>query len=461
MAKDYSDLAESIVACMGGKENISSLMHCMTRLRIKVYDETKVEKEKLEKLDGVMKLVLVSGQYQLVIGTHVETVFGAVENVIGKKMLSETKSQDDGKEDVQKSKNIINMFIDTVSGIFLPLMSAMTGAALVKTIPILCSTMGWLSADSSTYRFLYAMGDAFFTFLPLFLAYTAAEKFKANKFIAVIIAAAMVYPDITAMYNEGNAVTFLGIPVILISYTSSVIPPIIAVYAQSKLEKLLNKVIPKLLRGVFVPLLTLLIVIPVSFIVIGPVTSYAGTLLGDGVKILLENFPVLTALVFGTLWQVMILFGLHWGMIPVVMNNISVYGGDTLLPLCNGATFAIIGAVLAVIVKTKKQSVRDVAVPAFVTGLLGGVTEPAIYGICLKYKRPFYIACICSGISGIPMALANVMWPGVMSVSLLTAPALIGIGGVAVVANMLIAFVLSFVLTYVWGFNDKMTENEK
>lgn len=466
MAKDYTNLAEQIIERIGGTDNIISLVHCMTRLRFQLKDESKVDEKGLEQIEGVIRLMKSGGQYQIVIGTHVDQVMSKIEDVTGRKFSSESQNiQGAIVEEPKKAGNIFsrifNLYVDTVSGIFMPIMGAMMGAALVKTLAVIASTFGWLSSENTTYTILYAIGDAFFYFLPIFLAYTAAEKFKANKFIAVIIGAALLYPDITALYNEGSSVSFFGIPVILISYATSVLPVLFAVYVQSKFEKLLKRIIPQILQGILVPVLTILIITPVTFIVIGPVTNNIGLALGDAISALMSAAPVVAAFVMGFLFQIMILFGLHWGIIPIVVNNISVYGGDPLMPLCNGCTFAIVGATLAVFIKTKKKAVKDASLPAAIGAAFGGITEPAIYGVCLRYKRPFIIACICSGISGIPMALANVMWPGIMSVSFLTSPALVGIGGMAVVANILIAFILAFIGTYLFGFDDSMVIEDK
>lgn len=460
MAKDYTNLAAQIVEKVGGTDNILSLRHCMTRLRFKLKDESKADEKGLEQIEGVIRLMTTGGQYQIVIGTHVDQVMSAIEKVTGRSFGSENEAIAEEKDETKKKGNIfsrlVNMYIDTVSGIFLPLVGAMMGAALVKTLAILCSTFGILSAESTTYTIFYAIGDAFFYYMPIFLAFTAAEKFKANKFVAVIIGASLLYPSITSLYNEGAAVSFVGIPVTLISYATSVLPALFAVYVQSKFEKLLKRFIPKVLQGILVPVLTMMIIAPLTFIVIGPVTNYIGVVAGDGINRLMGAAPIVAAVVLGFLFQIMVLFGIHWGLVPIVVNNIGVYGGDPLLPLTNGCTFAIVGATLAVLCKTKKKSVRDVSIPALIGAAFGGVTEPAIYGVCLKYKKPFIIACICSGIAGIPMAIGNVMWPGVMSVSFLTAPALIGIGGIAVLINILLAFVLAFIGTYLFGFDDSM-----
>lgn len=463
MAKDYTNLARQIVEKVGGVDNIKSLVHCMTRLRFKLYDDNKADKVGLDQIEGVIKLIQTGNQLQVVIGTRVDEVMKAIEQVTGKTFQGSLEKESEKSEETEvKSKNvfskIVNVYVDTVSGIFMPIMSAMAGAALFKALIIMCTTFGWLSTEGTTYTILYSIADAFFYFLPVFLAFSAAEKFKANKFVSVIIATAMIYPNLIALYGSGEAVSFFGIPVVLINYTSSVLPVLVAVYAQSKFEKLLEKFIPKTVRFFLSPFITMAIIIPVSLIVIGPITSIIGNSIGSAMGTMMSISPVITAFVLGTVWQIMILFGLHWGLIPIIMSNISIYGGDMLLPCANGATFAMAGAVLAVWIKTKKTSVKEIAGPAFISALVGGVTEPAIYGIALKYKKPYIIACLCTGISGIFMALAGVMWPSIMSINILTLPAQYAIGGGAVLLNVAVSFFLSLVLTYLFGFQDTMVK---
>lgn len=463
MAKDYSNLARQIVRHVGGQDNIKSLIHCVTRLRFQLKDMEKADTGRIEQLEGVIKVIVSGEQYQVVIGTHVDEVMTAIEKVTG--VSYGGKNDAENVEEAQVSlkermspKHLVNVFIDTVSGIFMPLMGVMMGAALIKAVAIMCSTFGWLAADNTTYLILYAIGDAFFYFIPVFLAITAAKKFHAEQFISVAIAATLVYPNLVTLFNEGTKTQFFGIPVVLISYASSVLPIVIAVYAQSKLETVLNKLFPKIVRSIFVPVFTLFIIIPVSLIVIGPVTDVIGSAIGNGLGWLVGTFPAAAGFALGILWPILIIFGFHWGLIPVVMNNMTVYGGDMLLPCTVGTNFAMAGAALGIWLKTKKLSVKNAALPAAISAFVGGVTEPAIYGLNLKYKRPFFIACLCTGIGGIFVGMAGVMFPSVMTTCVLTLPALIGLGGMPIVIASAIGFFGSMILTYLFGFNDSMVK---
>ena len=466
MAKDYTKLAEQIVLHVGGKENIRSLIHCMTRLRFQLKDAAKVDMDRLQKTEGVIKIIVSGEQYQAVIGTHVDEVMKAIEKVTGVTYGGKAKEEISAQEEKNSGgglslKNVVNVFIDTVSGIFLPLMGIMMGASLIKAVAIMCSTFGWLSAESTTYTILYAIGDGFFYFMPIFLAFTAAKKFKADGFVAVGIAAAILYPNLTALYSGGVETSFFGIPVIMISYASSVLPIIVAVFAQSKLEKVLSQAIPKLVRSIFVPVFTLLIIVPVSLIVIGPVTDVIGKGIGNGLGSLMGAVPALAGLLLGIFWPILIIFGFHWGLVPVVMNNVAVYGGDMLLPCTVGTNFAMAGAAFGIWLKTKKLSVKNAALPAALSALVGGVTEPAIYGLNLKYKRPFFIACGCTGVGGILVAMTGAMYPSMMSTCLLTLPALFGVAGMTQILAAAIGFFGSAVLTYLFGFQDSMVAEEE
>ena len=237
--KNYEKLAKKIVRYIGGPENVNALVHCATRLRFKVKNTQNVDKKKLEQLEGVITVLDSGGQIQVVIGQHVADVYDTIFEVTDLKKENPSDAEESGEK-----KNLLNTFMDTISGIFAPVLGVMSGAGMLKALLILCTTFGWLKADMGTYRILYAAADGVFTFIPVFLAYTAAKKFRANEFVAVGVAAALLYPDLTAAYSAGEALTFLKIPVVLVSYTSSVIPIVISVYALSKLEKGLKKIVP-------------------------------------------------------------------------------------------------------------------------------------------------------------------------------------------------------------------------
>lgn len=453
MAKNYSDLSRNIIEKIGGTDNIISLTHCITRLRFALKDESKAKKEELKQVEGVLNVVISGGQYQVIIGTHVGEVF---ETIIKEYNINAVGPVGDKTGETVK-KSILSILLDVISSIFLPLIGAMTGAGLLKGILIACTTFGILSPESGTYLILYSLADAFFYFLPIALSITAAKKFQANPFVAFTIVSALLYPNILTALGAGTAVTFIGIPVKLMNYSVTVIQPILIVYALSIVEKFLKKIIPSILTSVLVPLISMVIMFPLALIVIGPLT----TLLSSGISAVYSFAyglsPIVAGAVLGFFWPIIILFGAHWGLVPIVMNNISNLGYDTLLPLTVACNFTQAGAVLAVFLKTKNVKLKEISGSSAFSALIGGVTEPAIYGVNLKYKKPFYIACAFSSIGGILVGLAAGQQPSLITVCALTLPAIAAFkGGIVMVIASVIGFFGTAICTYLFGFNDSM-----
>lgn len=453
--KNYDDLSRDIVGYIGGAENVSSLFHCATRLRFKVKDSEKVRKPELEQLQGVIKVIDSGGQIQVVIGNSVSDVYDAVLKNTDVKGAADHRA-DENSTGGEEKKNALNVFMETISGIFAPLLSAMCGAGMLKGILILCTTMKWLSADSGTYRILYGAADGVFVFLPIFLAFTAARKFKTNEFIAAGIAAALVYPDLTAAFSNGEALDFLGIPVVLVNYTSSVIPIVISVYVLSKLEKLLKKITPDVCRSFLVPLVSLVIMVPSTYLVIGPIADTAGKLLASGYMGMVGLSPVFAGFILGLFWPAVVMFGLHWGFVPIVFNNIAQYGRDTLFTITGPNNMAQAGATLGVFLKTKNKELKSLSGSAALSAVLAGITEPAIYGITLKYKKPFFIGAFFSGIAGAIVAACGAGAPTLLGTSLLTLPGYIGQGFAGFCAACAIAYFGSAIVTYLFGYSDDM-----
>lgn len=449
----YIGLATSIIENIGGEENIQSVGHCITRLRFVLKDNKKANTEAIQKLEGVINVLQAGGQYQVVIGTHVPEVFKAIQSVRG--LEDDAVVNIDASQETKKKG--VSLILDTISSIFLPIASAMAAAGILKGLLVLFTALGWMSETSGTYAVLYAAGDAFFYFLPLALAITASRKFGANNFVALAVVGPLLYPNLVAMYNAGTEITFMGLPVQFMDYGTSVIPAIFAIYILSKLEKLLKRYIPEVVKGIFVPLLSLVIMVPITLILIGPLSGIIGNFVANGYTFLYDLFPPLAGLVLATLWPILVIFGAHWALVPIVMNNFAVYGYDTLLPVSIGTNFAMAGAALAVCLKTKDLNLKQLAGSSSFAALIGGVTEPAIYGVNLKFKKPFIISCICIGIGGIIVAIAGGQYPSMLSTCLLTLPAIaIQNGGVAMVIASVIGFVGAFIGTYLFGFNDDM-----
>ncbi|ADU95857.1 MULTISPECIES: beta-glucoside-specific PTS transporter subunit IIABC [Geobacillus] len=467
----YEQLAKTIVDLVGGKENVMSVVHCVTRLRFKLKDETKADTEALKNLDGVVTVMKSGGQYQVVIGNHVPEVYKAVVAVGGFQSSAPMPAQE------EKKQNLFNRFIDIVSGIFAPTLGVLAATGMIKGLIALFVSLGWLDPSSGTYHILYAIGDALFYFFPIFLGYTASQKFGGTPFIGMAIGAALVYPALSGltsgkalytlfagtMFESPIYITFLGIPVILMTYSSSVIPIILASYFAAKVENGLKKVTPDVVKTFLVPFFTLLIVVPLTFLVIGPVATWAGKLLGQATLAAYHLSPIVAGLFLGGLWQVLVIFGLHWGLVPIGINNLSTLGQDPILAVASVPSFAQIGAVLAVMLMTKQQKLKTLSIPAFISGVFG-VTEPAIYGVTLPLKKPFIISCIAAAIGGAIVGVFNSKIYMLGGLGIFVIPSFIDpkqgmtLGFWGFIIAIIVAFALGFILTLLFG-RQKTTEH--
>ncbi|EPP7187305.1 beta-glucoside-specific PTS transporter subunit IIABC [Enterococcus hirae] len=440
---DNQAVGKRVWEAVGGEKNVNSLVHCATRLRFKLKDESVADTQKLKQDPDVIQVVQSGGQYQVVIGSNVADVYQAIVDEQGLTDQSGTEDQ---------SKNPLNRLIDIISSIFTPFLGAMAAAGILKGFLSLATVLGWLSADTGAYQILFAAADGVFTFLPVMLAFTAAKKFKTNQFLSVAIAMALVYPAITQLAGAGGAVDFFGLPIVLAQsgYTSSVIPIILAVWVQSKFEPLVKKVIPQFLQMIFVPMIVLLVMVPLTFLLLGPI----GTVIGNGLGSLFNSIysfsPLVAGLIMGSLWQVFVMFGMHWGFVPIMFLNIEQYGFDVMVPMLLPAVLAQGGAALAVAIRTKDTKLRSLGISSTITSLFG-ITEPTVYGVTLPLKKPFVVACLSAGIGGAMIGFAGVKAFSSGLVSLLTIPTFISTNQ-AVESNVtmaILATALSFVLAFV------------
>ena len=459
----YEQLARDIIQHVGGKENVNSVVHCITRLRFKLKDEQKADTETIKNMDGVVTVMKSGGQYQVVIGNHVPDVYKAVVEVGG------FQNQSPVEEEGAPQGSLFSRFIDIISSIFTPVLGVLAATGMIKGFNALFVALGWLDNTSGTYQLLNAIGDSLFYFFPIFLGYTAIKKFGGSPFIGMAIGAALVYPTLSTltagdplytvftgtMFESPIHITFLGIPVILMTYSTSVIPIIIAAFFAAKLEKFLKTIIPDVVKMFIVPLLTLLIVVPLTFILIGPIATWAGMLLGSATVAVYNLSPLIAGLFLGGFWQVFVIFGLHWGLVPVAINNLTSLGADPVLALVFAASFAQIGAVLAVFLKIKNQKIKTLSIPAFISGIFG-VTEPAIYGVTLPLKKPFIMSCIGGAVGGGIMGIMGTQVYIIGGLGVFGYPSNISPEGITTgfygsLIGTAVAFVVGFVLTYLFG----------
>lgn len=467
MAKNYDALAKTIIKDVGGKDNVISVVHCTTRLRFKLKDEKKANDDALKDTDGVVTVVKAGGQYQVVIGNEVADVYEAVLKEGG--FSGGGQVADDDLDDSNMS--LMDKAIDLISGIFTPILGPMAAAGMIKVLTAMCASFGWLAKTSGTYEVLYAIGDGFFYFLPLILAITSAKKFKVDRFTAITIGAAMCYPAMVAMNSSKKVLfdlfngtflhsqvhaTFLGIPIISMNYTSTVIPIILAVWFASVVEKWCKKWIPTVVKTFLVPFVTLLIVVPLTFLIIGPLATWIGNALAAITSAVYNFSPVLAGILLDGFWQVFVIFGVHWGFVAVMMSNIAALGYDPILGLSLGASFAQIGVVLAILLQTKDQKLKGIALPAFLSGIFG-VTEPAIYGVTLPRKKPFVLSCIAAGIGGGLIGFFGTKMYMMGGMGVFVIPAAIGpktgvdMSVYGLMIAMAVSFVLGFILQMVLG----------
>ena len=470
----YENLAKDIVRNVGGKENVSSLTHCITRLRFKLKDESKANDEVLKDMEGVVTVMKSGGQYQVVIGNHVPEVYADVMPLLGLEE-GEASQEDEGDE---KSKNLFNRMIDVISGIFQPILGIMAACGMVKGFNALFGALGLYTDTCGGYLILNAIGDGLFTFMPVFLGYTAAKKFNMKPMLGLVIGAIMCYPSIqnsalsaggedlytlfqVTMFESQVYTDFFGIPLIAMDYTGTVVPVIFVVYFASKCEKLFQKFIPDLVKFFFVPMLTLLVAIPAGLLIIGPLATFGSTLIAEGVMAVRNFSPLLAGGIVGLFWQILVIFGLHWGFIPVYINNIMTNGFDNVMMPFFACTFATSAVVLAIFCKTKNRHLKEMALPNFISGIFG-VTEPAIYGILLPLKKPFIISCVAGGIGGAFYGAFNFRKFMVGGMGIFELPAMIEPDGswgnfIVALAGIGITMVIAFAATMIL-YKDKNEE---
>lgn len=454
----YRDLAQFIIDNVGGKENIISVVHCTTRLRFKLKDEAKANDDQLRANDGIVTVVKSSGQYQVVIGTHVDKVYDDVLAVGG---LTGGGQVADDYED-KSNMSLMDRFIDLISGIFTPFLGVMAAAGMIQGLTSAMGSFGWISTTSGTYTILYAIGNGFFYFLPIILGLTAARKFKVNEFIGIAIGAAMVYPNILSLYNsktvlmtlfKGSIIespihaTFLKIPVILMNYSSTVIPIVLAVWFASYVQKFVTKLIPGVVQLFLVPFFTLLITVPITFLVIGPVATWIADIIAAAIQAVINFSPILAAVIVGGFWQVLVMFGVHWGIVAAFYTELSSQGWDQMLLFSVSVCFSQIGVVTAIIFQTKNPKTKAIALPALISGIFG-VTEPAIYGVTLPRKKSFILSCIGGAIGAIPFALGGVKAFSMAGMGVFAFPMVIGKSHVT---SSLIWWLISVIVSYLAG----------
>ncbi|MGM0940235.1 MAG: beta-glucoside-specific PTS transporter subunit IIABC [Bacillota bacterium] len=454
---DNQALAKEIIHHVGGEDNVQSLVHCATRLRFTLQDPSKPNKDKLENTEGIITVKESGGQFQVVIGNTVPEVYqaiGAISNI-----LEDDKKTTDASTNESKG-NIVGRVVDVISSIFAPLLGVMAGAGILKGLLLIADNLNWLDPAGSTYTILYAASDSLFYFLPLLLAVTTARKFGANVFTALTVAGALVYPTIVELEAQDAAIDFFGIPVVMMPYSSTVIPIILSVIMMSYVEKISNRYIHQSVKNFLTPLISLVVMVPITLIVFGPIGVSIGNGIADALLAGFNFSSLLAGAALGAGWQLFVIFGVHWGLVPVFINNIAVYGQDGIKPAATASVFAQTGAAFGVFLKTKNKKLKALSGSATITALFG-ITEPAVYGVTLRLKKPFIAGIIGGAVGGAIIGYGGTQAFASGAPGLLTLPIFYGPGGegfFALILGITASFIISAVLTYMLGFDDPVEE---
>jgi len=458
---DNKETAKFVVEHIGGEENVNSLVHCATRLRFRLADTSKVDEEALKDNPGVLTAVESGGQYQVVIGNHVGKVYQEIMDEY------EIKSGSDGGDSAEsnadeikksaRSKNPLSVVFEYVSGTFSPLIPALAGAGMIKALLAVLSMMGWLTAESSTYAVLEATSNGLFYFFPIFIGISAARQLKVNPFVGGVIAAGLLDPSFTALMDASQSLDFLGIPLIISDYSQTVFPMLVAMAFYAPLERFLKKYTPDTIQLFFVPMMGILIMVPLTALAFGPFSQYLSQLIASALVVLLDFSSVLTGIIFASVWPFLVVFGVHWGITPIQLDNLA-RGGDPLNAMAAGATFAQMGIAFGIFLRYRKnENLRSLGLAGTVSGVLAGVTEPILYGLILRYRRLIPILIVSSAAGGGLVGLFGAQMYSYAFNSVLTIPAYGPIP--QYVLSVAVSFVLGAILTYVFGIEGKSKES--
>lgn len=456
---DYKKIGIQILELVGGTENVRRLTHCATRLRFEFNDMSKVKVKEIENLNGVISVVNKGGQFQVVIGNEVQQAYRVIINKLGK-TSENNKSSRENKE----KGSLLSRFISVISTTFTPMIPAITGAGMIKAVLAILTLTGLLSSDSQTYYLLNTIADAAFFFMPVLLAYGAAMKFECSPILAMTLAGVLLHPNLSSLLASGEAVKFLGISVRLTDYAGSVLPIIITVWIMSYIERFADRVSPSIIKFFTKPLIVLLLTAPLALIVIGPFGTYLNDLVAAGAEIINSKASWLIPFLMGAFQPALVVTGTAWAMTPIATMQLTNSGAEMINgPGMLASNIAQGGATLCVAVKSKNKNLKQLAASSGLTAVLG-ITEPSLYGVTLKLKKPLIAAMIGGGCAGIYAGISGLVRYAFVSPGLAALPAFIGENPMNIVHALItcaIAFVVTFAVTWIIGFEDPVEENEE
>jgi PTS system, beta-glucoside-specific IIABC component len=446
---NYQELATKIIRDVGGEENINGLAHCATRLRFNLKEDAKAQEEALKNTPGVMGVVNKGGQYQVIIGSDVGNVYKEIMAQTDLKEGDASPQQDD-------DKNVVAKVIDTITGIFTPILPAITASGMLKAVLSLLVVLHWLTPESQSYQVLNFMADSAFYFLPILLAASSAVKFKANMYLSMMIGGILLHPNFAGMVAQvtesGGSIHLFGLPITAVGYSSSVIPIILSVWFLSYVEPLADRVSPKAVKFFTKPLITVFIVGIVALVVLGPLGYFISDLISNAIKALESVSPWIVPLLIGAFTPLFVATGTHYGLVPIGINNRLTGGYDTVIyPGMLASNVSQGAAAIGVGLKSKDSSVRQLAFSAGLTALFG-ITEPALYGVNLRFKTPLYAAMIGGGFGGLYMGMMRTKNFTGGSPGLLTLPSYIGDDTLYHLIHASIGAAISIVITFIISY---------
>ena len=445
---DNKQLGNRIVQLVGGEENINSLVHCATRLRFKLNDRKKADKEALSTIPDVLTVVEKGGQFQVVIGNKVGKVYTEIMN------NHPIHNQDSSNENESNEKvGIMSKIFEYISGTFSPLVPALAGAGMIKALLAILDILNLIDINGTTYSVLNAASSGLFYFLPIFVAISAAKKLNANPFVGGAIGAGLLDPNFTAMLKADGQVSFMNIPLIVTDYSSTVFPLLIAMAVYAPLERFVKKRTPDTIQLFFVPMVGILVMVPLTALVFGPFAQYISLAIGAAVTYLVAKSAILTGIIIACIWPILVILGVHWGVVPIMIDNFS-RGGDIIGPITAASTFAQMGIAFGIFLRARKnKELRSLSIAGTLSGLFAGVTEPILYGIVLRYKKLIPLLLIAGSIGGAIVATFNVRLFGFAFNSLLTIPAYSPTIGY--ISGIGAAFLSAAVLAFLFGTEGK------
>lgn len=463
---DYKKVAEKILERVGGKNNVQGLVHCMTRLRFKLKDESIVDDELVKKTKGVMGIMKKGGQYQIIIGNEVGAVYKEICQ------LGNFQSDSTPKNEKQKeNQGVVSSILDTISGIMSPVIPAIIGAAMIKVLLTVLPMIGILSESSETYKLLAAIGDGAFFFMPVLIAMSAAKKFNTNSYYAVSIALIILHPNFISLLNDakeaGTTVAFFGfIPVTYASYSYSVIPIILSVWALSYIEVFVDKITPNITKNFLKPMLVVLITAPIVMVAIGPLGTIFGNVLSSIVYFIHDKLGFISVGLVAAVFPFIVMTGMHHTFTPIKLGMIATTGFEGFICIAEFCSNMAQGAAaLAVSIKSKNKDLKQTSGSSAFSALVAGITEPALYGTTLRLKRPMIGACIGAGLGGLVGGFFNLKCYGIATPAIVTLPQYIEKGNpksiIYALITLLVTIIGSFIATYLIGFEDPIEEDDE